>query len=97
LAIQSFQNGENYSIRQLSRDFDVPDRTLRRRMAGLKCRAETRANNQRSTILQEESLNNWIISLDERAAAPRPSTVREAANLLLEGHADGTDITIRER
>jgi hypothetical protein len=81
----------------LARDFDVPDRTLRRRTEGVQCRAETRANNQKLTILEEETLENWIISLDKRGAAPRPNTMREAANLLLEGREDGTNITVGEK
>jgi hypothetical protein len=47
---------KNGSIRQLARDFDVPDRSLRRRIEGVKCRVETRANNQKLTILEEETL-----------------------------------------
>ena len=88
LAIQSYQNGKKCSLRQLARDFDIPDRTLRRRMAGVKCREETRANCQKLTELEEQTLYNWIISLDDRGAAPRPNTVREVANLLLENRGD---------
>jgi hypothetical protein len=84
LAIEAQKNGEKCSLRQLARDFDVPDRTLRRRLVGIKSREETRANSYKLTVLEEEMLYNWIISLDIRGAAPRPNTVREAANLLLE-------------
>jgi transposase-like protein len=97
LAIQSYKNGKKGSIRQLARDFDVPERTLRRRIEGVKYRVETRANNQKLTILEEETLENWIILLDERGVAPRPNTMREAANLLLEGREDGTNITVGEK
>jgi hypothetical protein len=75
----------------LARDFDVPLNTLRRRMAGIKSREETRANSHKLTSLEEETLENWIISLDDRGAAPRPNTVREVANLLLEDR--GTEPT----
>jgi hypothetical protein len=85
LAIEARKNGEKCSLRQLACDFDVPDRTLRRRLVGVKSREETRANSHKLTILEEETLYNWIVSLDIRGAAPRPNTVREAANLLLEG------------
>jgi transposase-like protein len=89
LAIQTFQNNNNCSICQLARDFDVSATTLTRRIAGVKSREETRANSHKLTFLEEETLVNWIISLDERGAAPRPNTVREVANLLLEDR--GTD------
>jgi hypothetical protein len=79
LAIQFYKNGKKCLIRQLARDFDVPDRTLRRRIEGVKCRAETRANNQKLIVLEEETLENWIILLDKRGVAPRLNIVREAA------------------
>ena len=46
-------------------------------------RAETRANSHKLTEIEEESLQKWILSMDSRGAAPRPSTVREMADLLL--------------
>ena len=33
--------------------------------------------------IEEDSLVEWIISMDSRGAAPRPSTIREMANILL--------------
>jgi hypothetical protein len=73
----------------LARDFDISATTLTRRIAGVKSREETRANSYKLTFLEEETLVNWIISLDKRGATPRPNTVREVANLLLEDR--GTD------
>jgi transcriptional antiterminator len=58
LAIQSFQNQEKCSIRQLARDFDISVITLRRRISGVKSREESRANNHKLTILEEETLLN---------------------------------------
>jgi transposase-like protein len=97
LAIQSFQNQEKCSIRQLARDFDVSVTTLRRRISGVKSREESRANNHKLTILEEETLLNWIILLDDRGAAPRPNIVREAANLLLEDRGTEPVITVGEK
>jgi hypothetical protein len=66
-------------------------------MEGVKYRAETRANNQKLTILEGETLENWIILLDKRGVAPRLNTVREAANLLLEGREDSPNIVVGEK
>jgi hypothetical protein len=74
----------------LARDFEVPLNTLRRRMSGVKSREETRANSHKLTFLEEETLENWILLLDKRGAAPRPNTVREVANLLLEDRGTNT-------
>jgi transcriptional antiterminator len=56
LAIQSFQNGNKCSLRQLAREFEVPVTTLTRRVSGIKSREETRANCYKLTIQEEESL-----------------------------------------
>jgi hypothetical protein len=62
----------------------VPETSLRRRLRGIQNRAISRANNHKLTELEEETLRKWILSLNDRGAAPRPTTVREIANLLLE-------------
>ncbi|OQE11280.1 hypothetical protein PENFLA_c074G06585, partial [Penicillium flavigenum] len=84
LAIQAIQNKEISAIREAARRFQVPESTLRTRLRGITFRAETRANGHKLTQIEEESLQKWILSMDSRGSAPRPSTVREMANLLLE-------------
>jgi hypothetical protein len=84
LAIQAFKNQEISAIREAARRFEVPESTLRSRLRGTTFRAETRANSYKLTELEEESLQKWILSMDSRGAAPRPTMVREMANLLLE-------------
>ena len=84
LAIQAFKNQEISSIREVARRFEIPRTTLQRRLTGDTFRPETRANNHKLTESEEESLQKWILSMDSRGAAPRPSFVREMANLLLQ-------------
>ena len=83
LAIQAFQNKEFRSIREAARRFQVPTVTLHRRYNGQLHRSETRANNYKLTLTEEESLLRWILSMDTRGSAPRPSMVRDMANILL--------------
>ena len=83
LAIQAFKNQEISSIREVARRFEIPRTTLQRRLTGDTFRPETRANNHKLTESEEESLQKWILSMDSRGAAPRPSFIREIANLLL--------------
>jgi hypothetical protein len=59
------------------------DYGYRSRLRGVQHRAISRANSYELTELEEETLQKWILSLDDRGAAPRPTTVRETANLLL--------------
>ncbi|OQD96210.1 hypothetical protein PENVUL_c095G02354 [Penicillium vulpinum] len=84
LATQAFKNKEISSVREVARRFNVPESTLRARLRGTTFRAISRANSHKLTEIEEESLQKWIISMDSRGSAPRPSTVREMANLLLQ-------------
>jgi hypothetical protein len=83
LAIQAIRKQEITSIREAARRFEVPFSSLRNRLNGHTNRSETRANSQKLTDIEEESLQKWILSIDSRGVAPRPSTVREIADLLL--------------
>jgi hypothetical protein len=80
--MQDFQNQKISSIREAARCFRVPEATLRRRLRGVQNRAISRANSLKLTEIEEESLEKWILSMDSRGSAPRPSMVREMANLL---------------
>ena len=88
LAIQAFKNKEISSIREVARRFNIPRSTLQYRLDGHKNRAILRANSHKLTEMEEETLRKWILSLDDRGAAPRPTTVRETANILLEARRD---------
>jgi hypothetical protein len=83
LAISAIQKQEIRSIREAARVFDICHETLRRRLNGRTSRSEIRANSHKLTQNEEESLIQWILSLDRRGAAPRPSHIREMANILL--------------
>lgn len=83
LAIQAIQKKEIASIREAGRRFNVPELTLRRRLRGTTNRVESRPNGHKLTRIEEDSLKQWILSMDERGASPRPTTVQEMANILL--------------
>jgi transposase len=89
LAIQAIKKEEISSIRDAANRFQVPRSTLQRRLRGTSNRAESRANNHKLTQIDEDSLKQWILSMDQRGASPRPTTVQEMANILLA--AQGTD------
>ena len=83
LAIQAIKNQEISTVTRAACTFNVPRSTLRRRLQGVQNRVESRANSHKLTEIEEESLQKWILSMDSRGASPRPSTVREMADLLL--------------
>ncbi|OQE07148.1 hypothetical protein PENFLA_c002G03440, partial [Penicillium flavigenum] len=97
LAIQAIKNKEISATREAARRFEVPESTLRTRLYGITPRAFSRANSQKLTEIEEESLEKWILSMDSRGSAPRPSMVREMANLLLEKRGTTPVISVGEK
>ena len=83
LAIEAFKNKEISSIREVARRFSIPETTLRRRLNSIQNRAYSRPNSSKLTLTKEESPKKWILSIDLRRSTPRPSIVREIADLLL--------------
>ncbi|OQD66264.1 hypothetical protein PENDEC_c060G02045 [Penicillium decumbens] len=85
LAIKAIRKQEISSIREAARRFDVPLNTLHRRLRGDQFRREARANGHKLIEFKEESLVEWILSMDLRGnhPPPRPSLAKDMANLLL--------------
>ncbi|KAK5787481.1 hypothetical protein VI817_009978 [Penicillium citrinum] len=83
LAVKAIKNKEISSIREAARCFDVPRATLQDRLRGYQFRHEARANSHKLTQYEEESLIEWILSMDLRGNPPRPSMAKDMANLLL--------------
>ena len=96
LAIQAIKNQEIASIRQAALYYNVPKSTLYTRLHGTTNRSETRANSHKLTEIEEESLQKWILSMDSRGAPPRPSSVREMADLLLAARGSTPVISVGE-
>ena len=83
LAISAINNKQITQIAKAARLYNVPRSTLRDRLRGTNYRKDTRANSHKLTQNEEESLVQWILSLDQRGAPARPSDIREMANILL--------------
>lgn len=83
LAISALKNDQIRTVAEAARIFNVPRTSLRRRLDGHPFRPEARSNGHKMTRNEEESLIRWILSMDQRGAAPRPSHVQEMANILL--------------
>ena len=94
LALDDIKNGRIKSIRAAAKLYDLPRSTLGDRARGMIARVDTRPNGHKLTQLEEDSLTEWILSMDSRGAAPRPSTVREMANILLAARGTIPSLTI---
>ncbi|MBZ6375483.1 MAG: hypothetical protein LBE67_10925 [Kocuria palustris] len=84
LAIQAIQNDQIPNVHLAARTFKVPRSTLRRRLSGIEHYAISRVKSHKLLEIEEETLEKWILSMDSWGSAPRPSMVREMANVLLE-------------
>ena len=83
LALSDIKNGRVKSIREAARLYAIPRATLQTCAEGVTSIAERRHPRHKLTLLEDDSLTEWIISMDTRGAAPRPATVGEMANILL--------------
>ena len=71
LALSAINKSQIPTVQQAARHFQVPESSLRTRLHGTTPRAEKRANSHKLTGNEEESLLQWILSMDRRGAAPR--------------------------
>ncbi|KAJ5799040.1 uncharacterized protein N7503_006545 [Penicillium pulvis] len=94
LALKDIKNGRILSIRAAAKLYEIPRATLQTRTQGVASIVERRPPGHKLTQLEEDSLTEWILSLDTRGAAPRPATVREMANILLAARGNNPPATI---
>ena len=84
LAIQSLKNNPQSSRRATAKIYNVPETTLRRRMAGTPSKAEQGSATSRLTKLEERVIVEYIIDLDSRGFSPRLCDVEDMANVIAE-------------
>ena len=84
LAIEAIRTSKKLSRRSAAKIYNVPEATLRDRMAGRTHRPETRPNRHKLTDLEEEVLIRYILNLDSRGFAPRLAGVEDMANRILQ-------------
>jgi len=84
LAIDAIQKGHFSSSRAAANAYGVRRTTLQNRIKGKPARRDQRSPNCKLTATEELTLVQWILSMDQRGLAPRPESVRQMADLLLE-------------
>jgi hypothetical protein len=83
LAVVSYQSNQKQSLRALAAAYDVPESTLRTRLRGTQPRSETVSVNRKLSPIEEQSLVQWILNLDQRGFPARIIDVRRMADALL--------------
>lgn len=94
LALSDLKDGRIKSIRAAAKLYAIPRSTLQTRAHGQTSRVDKRPSGHKLTQTEEDSLTEWIISMDTRGAAPRPSTVRDMANILLAARSENPPATV---
>jgi hypothetical protein len=64
LAVQAYNQGQFKSLRATVLTYNAPRTTARRRIAGIIPKRGSHASNRLLTAAQEESLEQWILSMD---------------------------------
>ena len=82
LALQAYKLGQIKTLEAAAKIYDVPPTTARRRAAGVQPKRGSHALNRLLTPVQEDSLRQWILSMDQRGMQPRIATVRQMASIL---------------
>jgi hypothetical protein len=94
LALDDLDNGRITSIRAAAKLYDIPRSTLHARAQGRSSHVDKRPSGHKLTQCEEDSLTEWIISMDARGAAPMQSTVRDMANILLAARGETPPATV---
>lgn len=94
LAIEAIKNGRFTSVAAAASSFKVPRSTLQDPMKGITSWSDTRAIGHEITQLEEESIQDWLTSMDHRGAALTIAMLRDMANLLLKNRGDHTPQTV---
>jgi Tc5 transposase DNA-binding domain/helix-turn-helix, Psq domain len=82
--MDALQKGSFTSARAAAKAYDVSRSTLQYRINGHPMQYNYRSPNCKLTATEELTLVQWILSMDQRGLPPRPDSVRQMANLLLE-------------
>lgn len=100
LALQAYKDGHFTSIRGAANAYDIPESTLRSRVKGCPARRDLRPTNTKLSDLEELTLVQWILSMEERGLPLRATSIRQMANLLLQKRSDAVQdnaLTVGQR
>ena len=81
------------SVAAAARSFDVPRTTLGARIQGRTNQSDSRSALYKFTRLEEESIQDWLVSMDRRGAALTISMLRDMASLLLQSRGSSFSST----
>ena len=90
LAMDAIQKGHFTSARAAAKSYEVLHTTLQNRINRQPARRDSQPPNRKLTNTEESTLVQWILSMDQRGLPPRPDSVRQMANLLLQKRSNSS-------
>jgi helix-turn-helix, Psq domain len=90
LALEALKQGYFTSARAAAKAYDVPKSTFQNRANGIPMQLQHRPPNCKLSIVEETTLVQWILSMDQRGLSLRPDSVQQIANLLLEKRSNSS-------
>ena len=76
LAMDALKHSHFTSVRDAAKSYDLIHTTLQRRVNGQPARYNLRSPNCKLTNIEESTLVQWILSIDQCGLPPRPDSVR---------------------
>ena len=86
VSINAYKQGQFPSFRKATSTYNVARTTAQQRVKGIQPKRGSIALNRRLTATQEESLKQWILSMDWRGMPPRIAIIWQMAGLLAAQH-----------
>jgi hypothetical protein len=83
LALRDYTQGKFKSLSAAAKAYNITRSTLQRRLAGIPSRLDSDSNARLLSPTEENSLEQWILSMDQRGMPPRLALVKDMAGLLL--------------
>jgi hypothetical protein len=83
LAISALKGKQIRNVYQAAATYNVPESTLRSRLAGITSRRDCQANLKKLTNPEEEAIIQHVLDLNSRGFPPSLNDVRYMANKLL--------------
>jgi hypothetical protein len=75
LAIQALQKGHVSNVHTAAQMYNIPDKTLRRRVKGINARRDSIPINRKLTTTEESTLIKWILFIDQRGLLVRSNSI----------------------
>src|SRR3954454_8151270 len=95
LALQAYKTGQIKKLGTAAKTYDVSLMTARHHAAGIQPKRGSHALNRLLTPVQEDSLRQWILSMDQCGMPPKIAIVQQMARILAaQGTGSATPLPI---